>query len=54
MTTTQTDSKKQEHKSSKKKQSFPPVSIGTPRAPVRQQQKTNHKYELLSDWDHSS
>ncbi|MBW4671533.1 MAG: hypothetical protein KME60_29935 [Cyanomargarita calcarea GSE-NOS-MK-12-04C] len=53
MTTTQTDSKKQEHKSSKKKQSFPPVSIGTPRVPV-QQHKTNHEYELLSDWDHAS
>ncbi len=55
MTTVEMDSKKQEHKSAKKKQkSFRPTNIGTPQAPLRPHQTKQHEPELLSDWEHSS
>lgn len=55
MTTVEIDSKKQEHKSAKKKQkSFRPTNIGTPQAPLRPRQTKQHEPELLSDWEHAS
>jgi hypothetical protein len=44
----------QEGKSTKKKQSFPPVDIGTPKVPVRKTQAKNQQSESLSDWEHAS
>ena len=44
----------QERKSTKKKQSFPPVDIGTPKVPVRKTQAKNKQSESLSDWEHAS
>ena len=44
----------QERKSTKKKQSFPPVDIGTPKVPVRKIQAKNKQSESLSDWEHAS
>ena len=44
----------QERKSTKKKQSFSPVDIGTPKVPVRKTQAKNKQSELLSDWEHAS
>ncbi len=55
MTTVEMDSKKQEHKSAKKKQkSFRPTNIGTPQAPLRPRQIKQQEPELLSDWEHAS
>lgn len=55
MTTVEIGSKKQEHKSAKKKQkSFPPTNIGTPQAPLRPRQTKQQEPELLSDWEHAS
>jgi hypothetical protein len=44
----------QERKSTKKKQSFSPVDIGTPKVPVRKIQAKNKQSESLSDWEHAS
>lgn len=44
----------QETKSAKKKQSFPPVDIGTPKVPVRTTKVKNKQSESLSDWEHAS
>lgn len=44
----------QESKSTKKKQSFPPVDIGTPKVPVRTTKVKNQQSESLSDWEHAS
>jgi hypothetical protein len=44
----------QERKSTKKKQSFSPVDIGTPTVPVRKPQAKNKQSESLSDWEHAS
>jgi hypothetical protein len=44
----------QETKSAKKKQSFPPVDIGTPKVPVRKSKVKNKQSESLSDWEHAS
>jgi len=44
----------QETKSAKKKQSFPPVDIGTPKVPVRKTKAKNQQSESLSDWEHAS
>ena len=44
----------QERKSTKKKQSFPPLDIGTPKVPVRKTQAKNKQSESLSDWEHAS
>ncbi|MEH2438623.1 MAG: hypothetical protein V7K25_31265 [Nostoc sp.] len=45
----------QENKPSKtKKQSFPAISIGTPKVPFCQSKKTVQQHELLSDWEHAS
>ncbi|AUB37131.1 hypothetical protein COO91_03067 [Nostoc flagelliforme CCNUN1] len=45
----------QENKPSKtKKQSFPGISIGTPKVPFRQSKKAVQQHELLSDWEHAS
>lgn len=53
MTTTQTDINTKAPKSTRKKQSFRNVDIGTPLKPVRQRQK-KQEYETLSDWSHAS
>jgi hypothetical protein len=53
MTNTPTTTKTQEHRSAKKKQSFPKTDIGTPKVPIRKKQ-AKQEYELLSDWDHAS
>ncbi|MEH1869143.1 MAG: hypothetical protein V7K69_29680 [Nostoc sp.] len=45
----------QENRPSKtKKQSFPGISIGTPKVPFRQSKKTVQQHELLSDWNNAS
>ncbi len=44
----------EERKSTKKKQSFPPVDIGTPKVPVRKTKAQNKHSESLSDWEHAS
>ena len=41
-------------KSAKKKQSFLPVDIGTPKVPVRKTKEKNQQSESLSDWEHAS
>ncbi|MFB2769370.1 hypothetical protein ACE1AT_08770 [Pelatocladus sp. BLCC-F211] len=53
MTTAQTELNKKAPKSTKRKQSFRNVDIGTPLKPVRQRQK-KQEYEALSDWSHAS
>jgi hypothetical protein len=55
MTTTQTSTNKQEHKSAKKRQkAFYPTNIGTPLRPLRPRQTKQEEHELLSDWNHAS
>jgi hypothetical protein len=54
MTTTQINSQTQEKKSTKKKQAFPRMDIGTPKVPLRTPNQTKQQHELLSDWDHAS
>ena len=44
----------QERKSTKKKQSFSPVDIVTPKVPVRKTKAKNKQSESLSDWEHAS
>jgi hypothetical protein len=44
----------QESKSTKKKQSFPPVDIGTPKVAVHKTKVKNKQSESLSDWEHAS
>ncbi|NWF60876.1 MAG: hypothetical protein HXY43_16860 [Fischerella sp.] len=54
MTATQTTLTNQERKSTKKKNSFRNVDIGTPLKPVRQRQPKKQECEVLSDWSHAS
>ncbi|YAF97175.1 MAG: hypothetical protein AB3A66_05780 [Nodularia sp. CChRGM 3473] len=54
MTTTQINSQTQAKKSTKKKQAFPHMDIGTPKVPLRTPNQTKQQHELLSDWDHAS
>ncbi len=45
----------QESKSTKKKQSFPSVDVGTPKVPLRKTKaKKTQQSESLSDWEHAS
>ncbi len=37
-----------------KKQSFPGMSIGTPKVPFPKCHKIAQQHELLSDWEHAS
>ncbi|WP_392535551.1 hypothetical protein [Nostoc sp. C117] len=55
MKTNQISSTKQDKRpSNTKKQSFPGMSIGSPKVPFRKSQKILQQHELLSDWSHAS
>lgn len=55
MTATQTITTKPDKKSAKKRQqSFPSMSIGSPKVPLRKSKKITQEHELLSDWEHAS
>ncbi|MBD2515364.1 MAG: hypothetical protein KME52_22210 [Desmonostoc geniculatum HA4340-LM1] len=55
MKTTEISSTTQENRPTKtKKQSFPGMSIGTPKVPFRKSKKIVQQHELLSDWEHAS
>jgi hypothetical protein len=51
MTTLTTENKKS---TKQKKQSFPPMDIGSPKVPLRKTKKMKQEHELLSDWEHAS
>ncbi|MDM9382726.1 hypothetical protein QUB80_18700 [Chlorogloeopsis sp. ULAP01] len=53
MTATQIDLNKQERKTTKKKQAYRNMDIGTPLRPVRQRPK-QQEHEVLNDWSHAS
>ncbi|MFN6482585.1 MULTISPECIES: hypothetical protein [unclassified Nostoc] len=55
MKTQQISSTTQQNRPTKtKKQSFPGMSIGTPKVPFHKCKKIAQQHELLSDWEHAS
>lgn len=54
MVTIKTNTKKQKHKHLKRKEQFSShVDLGTPKVPL-DNNHTQHRHELLSDWENAS
>ena len=54
MVTIKTNTKKQKHKHLKRKERFSSyIDLGTPKVPLNNN-RSQHKHELLSDWEHAS